>query len=61
MDKPPLGVEPFYIAAERRIKELGAAIVRYADSGATKPVRAWSQEITELCNLLDTLWRAQEQ
>ena len=54
MDKPPLGVKPYFIALPNRIKELAEAILRNANdtSGVCKK---WAEEIIELSAALERL------
>ena len=54
MDRPPLGVMPYYIALPARIKELAEAIIRCANdtSGVCKQ---WAEEIIELSAVLEKL------
>ena len=59
-DKPPLGTAPYYVRVSERIRELAQAIERNADSNATVRLRLWAQEISEQCDLLDSL-RSMEQ
>ncbi len=59
--KPPLGVAPFYIPAEARIKELARAIDRNAEVGVTECIAQWAQEIIEQCRLIETLRRAKHE
>ena len=56
--KPPLGVAPFYIPAEARIKELAQAIESSAKIGTTDCIMTWAQEIIEQCKLIETMRRA---
>ena len=58
-EKPPLGVAPYYIPAEARIKELAQAIERYTDTGLTACIETWAREIIEQCKLIETLRRVQ--
>lgn len=53
-NKPPLGIEPAYIASAERIKKLAEAIQRYADSVEldTKNIRKWAIEILGHCEII---------
>ena len=60
-DMPPLGVAPYYIRAETRIRELAQTIERNAESGATAKIVEWSKEIIEQCRLIDTMKKVQRE
>ena len=54
--KPPIGVKPFWAAAEERIKDLAEAILRYADDSHNYDmIKKWSNEIYEQCCMVDLL------
>ena len=58
MEKPVLGVAPYYIPAEARITALAQAIIRYADAGCgnrTGNIAKWAREIIEQCRLIDAM------
>ena len=54
-EKPPLGVEPDYIAAWKRIGELAAGITRQYESknGDTGLVKKWAKEIKIQCLIIE--------
>lgn len=55
-NKPEIGVKPYYIVAEERIKELSEAIVRsYNDETMTGQIIVWAKEIICQCEILDTV------
>ena len=54
-EKPPLGVEPYYIPAESRIKDLAQAIWQNVDTGNTGCIRLWAREIIEQCGLIERM------
>ncbi len=55
--KPPIGVEPAWLCASRRISELAKAIARYADDehGMTRRflIRLWANEIQMQLDIWD--------
>ena len=55
--KPPIGVEPGWLCASRRISELAKAIARYADDehGAARrfQIRLWAEEIIMQLDIWD--------
>lgn len=56
--RAPLGTEPYYIAADRRVIALAKAIERYAtlaERGKTKIMREWAKEIICQCDLIDNM------
>ena len=55
--KSPVGTRPFYIPAEKRIKELAKAILDSADTGVTECLRLWAQEIEAQCDLIEHMRR----
>ena len=60
-DRPPLGVAPYYIRAENRIRELAQTIDRNAESGATAKMVEWAKEIIEQCRLIDSMKKVQRE
>lgn len=56
-EKPPLGVEPYYITAWSRIGELAEAICRQyeAAKGDPKLVSRWAEEIRWQCAMIQSL------
>lgn len=54
--KPPVGVTPYYIAAQSRIEALAGAIQRYSHerNGHCK-IEGWALEIVEQCILISHL------
>lgn len=56
-EKPPLGVYPYWIVYEDRIKDLAGGIIRYSDrlTDRTDAIRLWAKEIEELCDVTDYL------
>ena len=57
-EKPPIGVKPYYVAAEHRIIELAEAIARAAEYSTKNPkIIEWAREIilqATLSNQMDT-------
>jgi hypothetical protein len=57
--KPEIGLPPYYIHAENRIKELGLAIARNAHQARTPSQRnqivEWAREITLQIAIIETL------
>jgi hypothetical protein len=55
--KPPIGVEPAWLCASRRISELAKAIARYADDehGVERRflIRLWADEIKMQLDIWD--------
>lgn len=57
-NKPPLGVPPYWIAIDARIREVGGAISRYDSSTQDiKNVKAWAEELLAYCSAVDTIER----
>lgn len=54
MKVPPLGVLPYYLAAQQRISVLAQAIDRYAHSGRPKSSSQSMQDTTWICHMT---WR----
>lgn len=52
--KPPLGAEPYYVAAAQRILELAQAIERASEEIRNYPghVSLWAKEIIIQCDVL---------
>lgn len=55
INKPPLGLPPYYIAAESRIYELAKAIERNAFYDNIKAMQEWAREIVEQCELISKM------
>lgn len=54
--KPPIGVPPYYIAAQSRIEVLAGAIQRYAhERNGHRKIEGWAMEIVEQCILISHL------
>ncbi len=54
--KPPIGVPPYYIAAQSRIEALAGAIQRYShERNGHKKIEGWALEIVEQCILISHL------
>lgn len=47
MDKPPIGLRPFYIVVSERIQEINDAIIRYIKAGYQIP-KEWTDERHDL-------------
>ena len=62
--KPPIGVEPAWLCASRRISELAKAIARYADDehGAARRflIRIWADEIKMQLDIWDKITTLEE-
>lgn len=62
--KPPIGVEPAWLCASRRICELAKAIERYADDehGAARrfQIRLWADEIKMQFDVWDKITDLEE-
>ena len=56
-EKPPLGVEPAWLVAWRRIGDLIAAIERQYESqnGSAEKVKVWAEEITWQCSIIEAM------
>lgn len=58
-EKPEIGLQPYYIHAENRIRELGLAISRYATQAQTPYQRGmiieWAREVTLQVAIIETL------
>ena len=61
-EKPPLGIQPYYIVAWRRIGELIGAIERQCCSRKrnAKLVEKWANEITWQTTMIEALQEEQE-
>lgn len=63
-NKPPLGVEPAWLCASRRISALARAIVRYAEDehGAARRflIREWADEIKMQLDIWDKITAIEE-
>ena len=57
MDKPELGIKPYFVAYDERIKELSDAIYRNHD---TKQISKYAFEIIKLCQLIDDIRNSNE-
>ena len=57
MDKPELGVKPYFVAYDERINELSDAIYRAHD---TRKIRKYAFEIIKLCQLIDDIRKSDE-
>ena len=57
LEKPPLGVKPYYITAWSRIGELAEAIYRQyeAAKGDPKLVNRWAEEIGWQCAMIQSM------
>ena len=57
--RPEMGIAPFYIHAEDRIRDLGEAIARNANNAHIHPQREkiieWAREITLQIAIIETL------
>lgn len=54
--RPPIGVQPYYIAAQSRIKALAGAIQRYShEKNGYKQIESWALEIVEQCALISNM------
>lgn len=54
--KPPVGVPPYYIAAQSRIEALAGAIQRYShERNGHRKIEGWALEIVEQCILISHL------
>ena len=54
--KPPIGAEPAYVSAAKRIRDLAGAINRTAmeyGKGDEQRMKAWAQEIVMQCDILE--------
>ena len=59
--KPPLGAQPYWIAIDARIREVGGAISRYdSTTQSIKNVKAWAEELIAYCSAVDTIERIQK-
>lgn len=56
-EKPALGIMPFYIVYDERIKELSEAIICCND---TREIKAYAFEIVKLCDLIDNVRKSNE-
>ena len=56
-EKPPLGVEPAFIVAWKRIGELTKAIKRQYEgtNRNAKLCKAWAEEIKLQCEIIETI------
>lgn len=66
--QPPIGVSPTWFVITRRIDELSQAISRYSkhermgnDEEVTRLIKAWSREISMLCDVLDEVERIKKE
>lgn len=53
IEKPPLGVKPYFIQAEERIKDLADAISRYVNRGDYEIIKRWANEILMQCDIAE--------
>jgi len=55
--KPVLGIAPYYIVAEIRIKNLAQTILRQFEQGKPdlKQIKRWAKEIELQCEVIDRL------
>lgn len=64
-NKPPVGVEPAWLCASRRISALACAIARYAEDehGATRRflMREWADEIKMQLDIWDKITAFEEE
>lgn len=58
----PIGSAPYYTNARNKILSLAQAISKYASeyNHATEPIRAWTEEIMALCDLLDKIEKGRD-
>lgn len=63
-NKPPIGVEPAWLCASRRISALAYAIARYADDGHGAArrflIREWADEIKMQLDIWDKITAIEE-
>ena len=61
LEKPPLGVKPYYITAWSRIGELAEAIYRQYEAAKGDPelVSRWAEEIGWQCAMIQSLEEAE--
>ena len=54
MNKPPLGVKPYFVSATDRIEELSKAIYDYSqETSRTSLIKRWASEIILQCELIE--------
>lgn len=60
MNKPPIGVKPYWISAFDRISDLAQAIDRYSDEKNTTSIKLWAKEIISQCDLVEEMTQLDE-